>query len=213
MKPEVVIWGASGHALVVADIIRLCDRYRIVGFLDDTRTDARQAEFCGAPLLGGREALPMLRARGVSHAILAFGNCAARVKLGALLREEGFELATAVHPAATVAGDVTLGGGTVVAAGAVINPAARIGENVIVNTLAGVDHESVLADGVHICPGTRLAGRVKVGEAAWVGIGSSVIEGVSIGAGSMIGAGSVVVGDIPERVLAYGVPARVMKGL
>jgi UDP-N-acetylbacillosamine N-acetyltransferase len=211
MSNKLVIWGASGHARVVADIIQLRCEFEIVGFLDDLDPHAQGREFCGLPVLGGRERLPGLRAQGVSHAMLGFGNCAARLRLGALLRSEGFELATAVHPAATVARDVEVGGGSVVAAGAVINPAAVIGENVIVNTNAGVDHECVIASGAHICPGVRLAGKVSVGEAAWVGIGSTVIEGITIGAGALIGAGSLVLGDIPAGMVAYGVPAKITK--
>jgi UDP-N-acetylbacillosamine N-acetyltransferase len=211
MKKQLVLWGAAGHAQVVADIIRLRCEYNIVGFLDDV-TEARSCEdFCGLPVFNGRKYLARLYRDGVRHMILAFGNCAARLKLAELVREKGFALVTAVHPAAIIASDVTIGEGTVIAAGAVVNPAARIGANVIINTSASVDHESVVEDGAHICPGVRLAGRVVVGKGAWVGIGSSVIDNVRIGDGAYIGAGSVVVDDIPPYTLVYGVPAKATK--
>jgi sugar O-acyltransferase (sialic acid O-acetyltransferase NeuD family) len=211
MKPQVIFWGASGHALVVADIIRLCGEYDIVGFLDDVSVEGTLGELCGFPVFSGIENLDRLYREGVRHVIIAFGNCVGRLKAAEIVRSRGFQLATAVHPTAIIASDVVVGEGTVIAAGAVVNPAVRIGANVIVNTAASVDHESELANGVHICPGVRLAGQVKVGEGALVGIGSSVIERVSIGAGAFIGAGSVVIDDIPPYTLAYGVPAKVKK--
>jgi acetyltransferase EpsM len=211
MKRKIVVWGASGHALVVADIIKLTNEYEIVGFIDDVNPVPANTRFCGAPVLAGTDCLEELRHQGLSHIILGFGNCQARLRLAEWSREMGLSLATAIHPKAIVADGVTVGLGTVIAAGAVVNSGATIGENVIVNTCASVDHECVIEDGVHICPGVHLAGRVTVGRASWIGIGATVVDRVRIGAGSMIGAGAVVVNNIPDGVLAYGVPAKVIK--
>lgn len=211
MPRQVAIWGAGGHASVVADIIRLNGDYEIVGFLDDVNPQRRNTDFCGASILGGRERLPDLREKGVDHIILALGDCAARLRLSELVVAEGFFLLTAIHPKATVASDASIGAGCVVVAGAVINPGCRIGENVIVNTSASVGHECEIEDGAHIGPGARLAGRVVVGRAAWVGIGAIAIEGVRIGTGSLIGAGGVVVNHVPQKVVAFGNPAKVVR--
>ena len=211
MKPKLVIWGASGHARVVADIVRLEKTYEIVGFLDDLNPRRAQTEFGGAVVLGGKEQLDVLPRQGVNHLIVAVGDCQARLRLAALARASGFRLATGLHPRATVAADVHIGEGTVITAGAVITPGASVGENVIINTCASVDHDCVIADGVHLSPGGHLASNVLVGRAAWIGIGATVIDGVRIGAGAVIGAGSVVLHDIPDGVLAYGVPAKVIK--
>lgn len=210
-RPSLVIWGASGHALVVADIVRLGGQFEVVGFLDDLDPERRGRGFCGATVLGGYEELRELYGRGVRHVIVAVGDCGARMRLAASAKEWGFELGTAVHPCATIARDVQIGGGSVIAAGAVINPACVIGENVIINTCASVDHECVVEDGAHISPGARLAGRVTVGRGSWVGIGASVVDHVRIGAGTLIGAGAVVTVDIPDGVVAFGVPAKVRR--
>src|SRR3954447_14064273 len=145
-RNSIVIWGAGGHAMVVADIIRLSSGFDIVGFLDDVNSDRHGTAFCGAPILGGREQLDRLRDEGVRYMILGFGNNRARLALADLVRTHGFSLATAIHPTATIASGVPIGEGTVIAAAAVINPGAKIGANVIVNTCASVDHECVIED-------------------------------------------------------------------
>ena len=208
---KLVIWGASGHAKVVADIVRLQRHHEIVGFLDDHDAAAAGREFCGARVLGGRDVLPGLRKQGVSHLLFGFGDGKARLEHTEHVRELGFTLATAVHPRAIVAGDVTVGPGSIVAAGAVVGPGSTLGENVIVNTLAGVDHDCVVRDGAHVCPGARLGGWVDVGEGAWIGIGATVRDRARIGRGTLIGAGAVVLHDVPERVVAYGVPAQIIR--
>lgn len=209
-RDRLAIWGASGHALVVADIVRLAGVYDIAGYVDDVNPDCGRT-LNGLPIWGGKHVLDSLREASIGTVILAFGNCEARLRIAERVKSAGMKLGRAVHPRAVVAVDVDLGAGTVVAAGAIINPGACVGENVIVNTGATVDHECRIHDGAHICPGSHLAGGVTVGRAAWVGIGSTVIERISIGASSMIGAGSVVTDHIPDGVLAYGVPARVVK--
>jgi acetyltransferase EpsM len=206
-----VIWGASGHALVVADAARSSGEYEIAGFIDDVHPERRGEEFCGAVILGGREQLDVLAPEGTNKLIFGIGDCRARLELSEFARRKGFQLATVTHPRACVAKDASVGCGTVILAGAIVNSAARIGENVIVNTSASVDHECLIEDGAHLGPGVHLGGKVFVGRAAWVGIGATVKDRVRIGTGAVVGAGAVVVGDIPDGVLAYGVPARVVK--
>lgn len=208
---RLVIWGASGHALVVADIIRQMGNYEIAGFLDNVNLDRHNTPLCGSRILGGIEQLDPLLQSGLAHLIVGIGDCRARVQAAALARRNGFTLATAIHPRATIAADALIGEGTVVAAGAVVNPGARIGANVIVNTSAGIDHQCAIADGAHIGPGAHLGGRVTVGEGTWVGIGAVLRDKITIGRGSIIGAGAVVLKDIPPGVVAYGVPARVIR--
>lgn len=208
---QVVVWGASGHALVVADILRQSGRFSVVGFIDSVSPDRCGEPFGGGVVLGGREEMPALLRGGVNYLALGVGDCRARMALAAEAVAGGFRLATAIHPAATIAPDTPVGEGSVICAGAVINPGARLGKAVIVNTCASVDHECLIADGVHLSPGVHLAGRVSVGECTSVGIGSVARDGVSIGKGCIIGAGAVMVSDIPDNVLAYGVPAKAVR--
>lgn len=206
----VVVVGAGGHARVVADILRLTG-YTVAGFLDEINTDRWGHEFDGGRILGGLDRLESQRASGVRCAFIAVGDCRARLRLAEIAERAGFELPVLQHPKSVVASSVTIGNGSLIVAGAVVNPGARLGAQVIVNTAASVDHDCYIEDGVHVCPGARLAGRVFAGRGAWIGIGAIVKEGLRIGAGSTIGAGSVVLEDVAPGVVAYGVPAKVMQ--
>lgn len=169
-KPGLVIWGASGHALVVADVVRLAEHSEIVGFLDDLSPERRGYACGGATVLSGREELEGLHRCGVRHVIVGVGDSHARVRLAAFARERGLELAAAIHPRATVAGDVRIGPGTLIVAAAVINPGAVLGENVIISNSASFEHECVIEGRAHIRPGAHLAGRVTVGRGSWLEI-------------------------------------------
>jgi UDP-N-acetylbacillosamine N-acetyltransferase len=211
VRTPVVIWGTGGHARVVADIVRSAAEYEIVGFLDDVHVDRHGQRFCDALVLGGKEKIDRLAADGVHHVILAFGDNAARRSMGAELVGRGLTLARACHSRSTVADDVRIGDGTVVMAGAVVNPNVSLGESVIVNTCSSIDHDCDLGDAVHVSPGAHLAGSVRVGHETWIGLGALVLEGRSVGERTIVGAGAVVTHDLPADVVAYGVPAKVMK--
>lgn len=210
-KNKLAIWGASGHALVIADMVRLRDDYTIACFIDDLHPELDGTVFAEALVVAGPNRLDDVRRLGVDHVIIGIGDCETRLRLADVAKNHGFELAYTIHPSSVLAGDVSIGAGTVMAAGTVINPGCKIGRNVIINTGATVDHECIIEDGAHICPGVHLAGNVSVGRGAWVGIGATVINRIRIGAGSVIGAGAVVVRNIPDNVTAYGVPARIVR--
>lgn len=206
---KVLIYGASGHGKVIIDLVEREGRYKIVGLIDDNPS-IRGQEFFGYPVLGGFKLLNE-RAYHVCQLILAVGDNRARKGLWEKIRPLGYRLASAIHPSAQIARDVSLGSGTVVMAGAVINSGTRIGENAIINTGATVDHDCVIGDYAHISPGAHLAGNVHVCELTHIGIGASIIQGVRIGRNAIIGAGAAVIDDIPDNVTAVGVPARVIK--
>lgn len=181
----------------------------IVGFLDD-KADKFGTVFCGAIIVGGFNMLAALR-QDASQAAIAFGNCHGRLSMAQKALMCGFTLPNLIHPSAIVSQYASIGHGAIIMPGAIINSGSEIGNNVIVNTAASVDHECTIGDGVHIGPGARLAGLVTVGSATWIGIGSIVRESVHIGNNVLIGAGSLVLRDIPDGVVAYGTPAKVVR--
>ena len=214
MRGRLIIFGAGGHAQVVADILRLNKQYEMIGFLDEFNPQNYGSKLFGdLTVLGGSETLDQLKSEGVRFAFIGVGDCQARMRLAAVVTMKGFELATAIHPRAIVADGATVGKGTVVCAGAVVGHGASVGENVFINTCASVDHHCNIEHGVHLAPGVRLGGRVTVEEGANIGIGASIFDKVRIGRGTIIGAGSVITRNVPPGVVAYGVPGRIIRSV
>ncbi len=209
---RLVVYGAGGHAKVVADIARL-NRWEVVGFIDEVDLHRKGESFYGAQILGGNEVLADLIQSGVNNAIVAFGNNRLRLEIAEKLVNRGFSLVSAIHPSAIYSSDLQLGNGTVIAAGAVVGASTIIGKNVIINTRASLDHDCIICDGAHVGPGAVITGVVNVGQCAWIGAGAVISDHKTIGSNSIVGAGSVVLKDVIESVLVVGVPARVVRNI
>ena len=204
MKEKIFVYGAGGHAKVVIDIIEQEGIYDVAFLLDDDLSLKGTAVY-GYPVLGGREDLPEGEMR---RGIVAIGSNSARRTVSAWLAGEGIELVSALHPSAQLARGVTIGSGSVVMAGAVINSDAAIGYDVIVNTGATVDHDCRVGDGAHIAPGATLCGSVTVEAGAFICAGATVIPNLTIGRGAVVGAGATVIRDVPDDTVVAGTPAR-----
>lgn len=196
---SIVLIGAGGHAKVVIGALRACG-YEVSAAYDTT--PEKWGGCChGVPILPFAE---FASAAG-REVFLAIGANQAR---RALDRQLNPLSPVVIHPAAWVDPSARLAPGTLVCAGAVIQAEAVVGRHAIINTGASLDHNCVLADYVHVAPGARLAGSVTVGEGALLGVGSAFLPGVRIGAWATIGVGAAVVSDVPDGVIARGVPAR-----
>jgi len=204
---KIVIYGASGHGKVVADVVSAMAEMELVGFVDDYVVKRRKS-VGRFPVLGGEEALSEILRKGIEGAVVAIGRNDVRLKKADMLERMGFKLVTAIHPSAVLAGDVQIGDGTVIMAGVVVNASARIGCHVILNTSATVDHDCILEDGCHLSPGVHLAGHVSIGKGSHVGIGTCVIQNVTIGEWSIVGAGAVVIRNVASGKTVVGNPAR-----
>jgi len=205
--PALVLVGASGHCKVVIDIIEREDRYRISHLLDDNAA-LHGKTFFGYRVAGAMQSILAGTLAERSLVFVSIGDNTARLRIATWLRDNGFELARAVHPHAQIGRGAEIGAGTAVMAGAVVNSDAKIGQNVIINTGATVDHDCVVEDGVHLAPGSHLCGGVRVGAGSFIGAGAVVAPGIRIGAKAVIGAGSTLISDVPENVTAAGSPAR-----
>jgi sugar O-acyltransferase (sialic acid O-acetyltransferase NeuD family) len=208
VRPPVAVIGGGGHAKVVISTLQAAG-YPVAGVFDDS-PEKWGSELLGCPVRGPIDALA---GSGCPAAVIAIGSNEVRKQIAGRFLE--IEWATVVHPGATVHSSVhssvQLGPGTVVFAGAVIQPDSVLGAHVIVNTGATVDHDCAVGDYVHLAPGSHLAGSVRIGEGAFLGIGSAVTPGRQVGEWTIVGAGAVVVRDLPDNITAVGVPARPMK--
>jgi sugar O-acyltransferase (sialic acid O-acetyltransferase NeuD family) len=200
-----VIYGAGGHGRVVLDVA-LAGGVAVTWVLDDS---PEGVSIYGVPLTRPDE-FEWRPTSGSWNFLVAVGLNSKRADLYRQMNEWGGSPVNLIHPKAILTERCCLDQGIVAMAGVVVNPGARIGSNVVLNTACSVDHDCVVADHAQLCPGVHLGGNVTVGELAMVGTGASVIPGVRIGSGCTIGAGAVVTRDIPDNSVAVGVPARVV---
>jgi len=205
MKAGVVIIGGGGHAKVVIESLRASGK--TVAVIVDA--DPTPREVLGVPVVGDDLALADLKEQGFSELFVALGSNRLRQKLWAKARDLGFTLVNAIHPSAVISPSARIGQGVAIMAGVAINADSRIGDLAIVNTGAVIDHDCDLGEACHVGPASALAGGVIVCERAFLGVGARAIPGVRIGADTIIGAGGVVVRDLPDAVLAVGVPAKI----
>jgi sugar O-acyltransferase (sialic acid O-acetyltransferase NeuD family) len=203
---NLLIIGSGGHGKVVLDCVR--DQYNSITFMTN---DIHSTGISGYPLLYEQEVSVDYVLKNFDELIVAIGNNNARLKISMGYASRGMKLATIIHEKAVISKYAKIGDGTVVVANAVINPFATVGKYCIINTGAIIEHDCRLKDGVHISPNAAMGSNVVIGEKTWVCLGSSIANNIKIGDNSVIGAGSVIIKDVPDNVLAAGVPATIKK--
>jgi sugar O-acyltransferase (sialic acid O-acetyltransferase NeuD family) len=206
--PKLLVVGAGGHGKVVADTAYEEGRWDKIAFLDDRYPKLNVSLLW--PVLGKLEQAQVFL-KEYSDVAVAVGNNRLRVELIDRFSKVGFLLPAIVHPSAFVSRSAVIGAGSVLFAQAAVNAGAKIGIGSIVNTGATIDHDCIVADGVHISPGAHLAGTVKVGKCSWLGIGCSVIQQLSIGENVLVGAGAVIIKNVPNNVTIVGIPGKIVR--
>lgn len=192
------LFGASGHAKVIKDIIE-AQGNKVSCLFDDN------------PHYDTIHGCPVYKASNIDvkgPMIISIGSNQTRQIIG---EKYNVDYAKAIHPSATVSDTVKIGDGSVVMHGAIIQSDANIGKHCIINTGASIDHECTIADFVHVSPHATLCGNVQVGEGSWIGAGATVIPGIKIGKWCTIGAGATVINDIPDNSVVVGSPAKEIK--
>jgi len=199
---ELLLFGAGGHARVVADaLIQAEPALRAVA---SDRDPAR----CQGELLPGLRLCAIQEAEAM-HGMPVHIAIGANVAREREARAWGIErLRTVVHPAATVSLYARLQPGCFVAAGAVVGPQADIGTSAIVNHGAVADHDVHIGAFAHVAPKAALGGGVRIGRRVLVGAGAVVLPGISIADDVLVGAGAVVCVPLLEVGTYVGVPAR-----
>lgn len=204
---DVLIYGASGHAKVIIDIIEQAGIHRIVGLVDET---GAVDNLMGYQVVTNVE---YYFANGVRSGVVAVGDNWQRCRLVSKVIDKcpGFNFVTAIHPSVRLSRDIFIGKGTVVMAGCNINPGTKIFDHCIINTGSNIDHDCTINDFASVAPGATLGGNVVVGECSAVGLGVSVIQKKEIGSHTVVGAGAVVINDIKSRCIAYGNPCKIVR--
>lgn len=207
MTEKIAIIGYSGHSYVVIDIIESCG-LKIFGYFDKNKKDYNpySIEYLGDE--NDTSALEILKSR---NWFVAIGDNRIRYNIITSLLSKGMHKPLTIsHKNSTISKSARIGYGTMLAAGAIVNPLATLGNGIICNTGSIIEHECRIGDFSHIGPGAVLAGNVQVGEMTFIGANSVVKQGIIIGRNVTIGAGTVVINDIPDNVTVVGNPERII---
>lgn len=199
-QTSVYLYGASGHAKVIIEILEIND-ITVLGLYDD---NPEINKLIGFPVWHPEK--QNFPSDGLF--ILSMGNNKHRL---AITKKHSFNYYTAIHLSSIVSPSASIDEGTVIMPNSVINTGCSIGKHVIVNTSASIDHDCIIEDFAHISPNATLCGNVHIGEGTHVGAGAVIIPGIKIGKWVTIGAGAVVITNIPDYAVVVGVPAKILK--
>jgi UDP-perosamine 4-acetyltransferase len=204
----IVLFGSGGQARVVAEAVRHEGGRRLLGTVAPRAPDR---EVPGCPFLGPDDELQRLwREIGPFDGFVAIGDGATRLSVAAAVRAALPDLvfATVIHPRANLALETSIGAGSFVAIGATLGVNAWLGEHVLVNTNASIDHDCRLFEACSIAPKVGLGGTVTIAARAFLGIGAAVLPNLTIGEDAVVAAGAVVRRDVPAGARVGGIPAR-----
>lgn len=209
-KLKTVIFGAGGFAREVLPFLRLCKGYEVLRFVD---VDPAGDKIDGVAVMAEKDFWVKYKKLGIRAAVVAVGEPAVREKIFMKLKQTGLRLPAVIHPSAVLPKGFSCGEGAIIYPLVAAQVNVRIGTGVLLNTGCTLGHDTIVEDFANINPGVNLAGNVRIKKKAFLGIGSTVVEKISVGENTTIGAGAVVIDNMPDHVIAVGIPARIIRNL
>ncbi|UJF34578.1 acetyltransferase [Paenibacillus hexagrammi] len=180
-----------------------------ISFLDDRKC---LENIQGIPVIGGLNDYISFK-NSFEYAFVGIGNGKLRIEWLDKLLKAGFKIPVIIHPFSAISKHCSIGEGTVVMPGVVINSSVKIGRGCILNSGSSVDHDSIIDEGVHVSPGVHISGAVNIGRCSWLCVGSNISNNVTIGRNVIVAAGAAVINNVSDNLLVAGVPAITKKQL
>lgn len=203
-----IIIGAGKYGEVYASFLRH-QGINLIGFLDDDPTKQNKI-IVGLPVLGKISDLHKIKADAVYCPI---GDNNVRVKVLNQARKLGFRTPNFIHPDAKISNDVQIGeNGVYILGNTFIMPYVKIEDDVMISIGSNILHHTTLCKGTFVSNGVNLGASLETKQFAYIGMGATIMTGVkTIGENSLVGAGAVVIRDVPDNVVVAGNPARIIK--
>ena len=210
MKNAVII-GAGTQGQVYASYLKEAG-INIIGFIDDN-PDLVGKEVIGIPVIGMYKDLFLDEFKNkIQDVYCPIGVNAVRVEYLSTLKKEGYGIPGFLHHTVSIAPDVTIGEAVYMLAGNIVMPHTNIGNYIMINMDSTIAHHVTLEDGVFMSSGVNIGALINVRKNAYIGMGVTAMTGVKeIGKETLIGAGTVIIKDVPEYTTVVGNPARVIK--
>ncbi len=210
---DIFIIGSGGHAKVIIDIVEKEGLYNILGLLNAQPNIGEK--ILGYEVLGKDTDLAQFtKSHVIKGVIIAVGDDFIRSKVVTRIRKENAELSffSAIHPRSAISSDVIIGEGTVIMAGVSVNATSTIGEFCILNTNSSLDHDSVMGNFSSLAPGVIAGGECEIGAYSAINIGAVLLPRIKVGEHSVVGAGALVNKAVGAFEVAYGSPAKKIRG-
>lgn len=206
---DLYIVGAGNVGGFVAYHANEMGEYNVIGFIDDDKSKIDKT-FYGYNVVGFLDTL--LKVKKKSVVAIAIATPKVRKKIFEILvKNNNLSFPNFIHPNAWICKTINLGIGNIIYPGVVINYETKINNFCILNLNSTLGHNCDLEDYVTLSPSVNLGGFSHIKKSSFIGIGTSMIQGLSIGNESVIGAGTVIIRDIPDYAVAVGNPARIIK--
>ena len=209
MKDRILLFGASDYTSYTIDVLGKQNEYEIFGILD--YNISKDDIFYGYKILGNDDDLPEIyKNAGIKKGIVAIGdNYRRKVVVERILGYiPDFTFVSAIHPTLTLGKCARIGKGCAVMAGVILNNDTVVGDHCYIGTNSSVDHDGKVGDFSNVMPGVTTGGNVRIGFCSTIGLGAKVIHSKTIGDHTIVGAGSLVVKDFGDNLVAFGVPAK-----
>ena len=206
---KVVIFGCSGHAKVVVDIIESNNNYELIGFID--KFIPKSTSVLDYTVIGDELSLPKLMNKyKFNKGLVGIGNNFVRSKVVNLVKKiaPDFNFINCIHNSAKLSKYCDFGVGNVVMPGVSINASSIISDHCILNTNSSLDHDCRMENYSCLAPNSAVGGNCIIGKYSYVGIGSSIFHGVEIDENCIVGGGSVFNKNTKSNSTYYGIPAR-----
>lgn len=209
---NIVLFGGGLHTNYCIDIIKKEDKYTIVGIIDSIKNIGE--ELFGYTVIGRQEQLKELISQYDIHAgIITIGdNWSRKIVFDCILSQiPDFKFVNAIHPSTIIGMNVEMGLGIVVMAGCIINPNSKIGDFCFMATGSQLEHDCFLDDFASISAGSITGGKVTIGKYSAIALGVVIMDRINIGENTVVGSGALVTKDLPDNILAYGSPAKIIR--
>lgn len=209
-----IIVGAKGFAKETLEVLlqsglskeNLC-------FFDDV-SDHLPSHFCDVPIYSNMDDLIDNNPIETCSFVLGLGSPGLRKKMMDRFKSVGFKASSCISPKSTIGVlDNNIGEGVSIMTGAVLTSSIRLGKGSLLNLNCTVGHDVIIGDFCEFSPGAKISGRCEIGDFVQIGTNATIIPDIKIGSNSIIGAGSVVVKEVPSNVVMAGVPAKVIREL
>jgi sugar O-acyltransferase (sialic acid O-acetyltransferase NeuD family) len=209
---NIVLFGGGLHTNYCIDIIKKEEKYNIIGIIDSIKNIGE--ELFGYTIIGRQEQLKELISEYDIHGgIITIGdNWSRKIVFECIVNQiPNFRFVNAIHPSTIIGMNVEMGVGIVIMAGCIINPNSKVGDFCFFATGSQLEHDCNIDDFASISAGSITGGKVTIGKFSAIALGVIIMDRINIGENTVVGSGSLVTRDLPDNILAYGSPARIIR--